>query len=68
MTQQSGDDQVAKTPQHHQQSWVTPGSVLLVASLPLCIGGYVGYRRALHESAVPETKGGAFRSKSKGNS
>ena len=65
MTQQSGDDQVAKTPQHHQQSWVTPGSVLLVSSLPLCIGGYVGYRRALHESTVPETKvfGG-----SKGNS
>jgi len=62
MTQQSGDDQVAnyeetKTPQHHQQFWVTPGSVLLVSSLPLCIGGYVGYRRALHESTVPETKG-----------
>lgn len=62
MTQQSGDDQVAnyeesKTPQHHQQSWVTPGSVLFVSSLPLCIGGYVGYRRALHESTVPETKG-----------
>ena len=61
MTQQSGDDQVAnyeetKTPQH-QQSWVTPGSVLLVSSIPLCIGGYVGYRRALHESTVPETKG-----------
>ena len=62
MTQQSGNDQVAnyeesKTQQHHQQSWVTPGSVLLVSSLPLCIGGYVGYRRALHESTVPETKG-----------
>ena len=61
MTQQSGDDQVAnyeetKTPQH-QQSWVTPGSVLLVSSIPLCIGGYVGYRRALHESTIPETKG-----------
>ena len=61
MTQQSGDDQVAKTPLH--QLSFTPGSALLVASLPLCIGGYVGYRRALHESAVPETKGGAFRSK-----
>ena len=62
MTQQSGDDQVAnyeetKTPQHHQQSWVTPGSVLLVSSIPLCIGGFVGYRRALHESTIPETKG-----------
>ena len=31
--------------------WLTPASALLVSSLPLAIGGYIGYRRALLESS-----------------
>ena len=31
--------------------WLTPASALLVSSLPLVIGGYIGYRRALQESS-----------------
>ena len=31
--------------------WLTPASALLVSSLPLAIGGYIGYRRALQESS-----------------
>jgi hypothetical protein len=32
-------------------SWLTPGSALLLSSLPLGLGAYIGYRRTLHESS-----------------
>ena len=32
-------------------SWLTPGSALLLSSLPIGLGAYIGYRRTLHESA-----------------
>lgn len=40
----------AAVPTSQQSPLITPGSALLFASLPLGLGAYIGYRRALHES------------------
>ncbi|KAL7439230.1 hypothetical protein ACHAXM_007842 [Skeletonema potamos] len=35
-----------------QQSLITPGRAFLFSSIPLTLGTYLGYRRALHESSL----------------
>ena len=66
---EEGDDQAnadanssANNSTLHPPASLTPGSALLIASLPLGIGGYIGYRRALHPSSSSSltTSNGAF--------
>mmetsp|Transcript_17625 Transcript_17625/g.27625 ORF Transcript_17625/g.27625 Transcript_17625/m.27625 type:complete len:208 (+) Transcript_17625:89-712(+) len=35
-----------------QQSFITPGRAFLFSSIPLTLGTYLGYRRAMHESSL----------------
>jgi hypothetical protein len=35
-----------------QQSFITPGRAFLFSSIPLTLGTYLGYRRAMHESSM----------------
>lgn len=35
-----------------QQSFLTPGRAFLFSSIPLTLGTYLGYRRAMHESSL----------------
>ncbi|KAL9187433.1 hypothetical protein ACHAXT_001536 [Thalassiosira profunda] len=56
----------ATSPQHPPPStpWLTPGSALLISSVPLGLGTYLGYRRSLHSSApsssASKLSGGVF--------
>ena len=47
----SANNTAAHTKSPLSTPWLTPASALLVSSLPLAIGGYIGYRRALQESS-----------------
>lgn len=42
----------AHPPPTTRTSRLTPGSALLLSSLPLGLGAYIGYRRTLHESSL----------------
>lgn len=42
-------------PDEQPTSWLTPGRLFFFSSLPLGIGTYIGYRRALAESASDTT-------------
>ena len=50
---QPSDDQSSNN--DASSSWLTPASALLASTLPLAIGGYIGYRRALQESSSSST-------------
>ncbi|KAL7528518.1 hypothetical protein ACHAXR_002495 [Thalassiosira sp. AJA248-18] len=47
--------------------WLTPGTALLISGLPLGLGAYMGYRRALHSSS-PSSSSTSSKSILKGNS
>mmetsp|Transcript_33113 Transcript_33113/g.70573 ORF Transcript_33113/g.70573 Transcript_33113/m.70573 type:complete len:239 (+) Transcript_33113:137-853(+) len=57
---QSNGDEASAEAAHPQaqlsfSAWLTPGTFLLFTSIPFGLGGYIGYRRALHSSSPPSS-------------
>ena len=46
------DSTPLNSPSSSQQALITPGRAFLFCSIPLTLGTYLGYRRAMHESSL----------------
>eukprot|EP00984_Skeletonema_dohrnii_P032282 scaffold26079_cov72-Skeletonema_dohrnii-CCMP3373.AAC.1 len=49
---ESGSNPTENNSSTTQQSFITPGRAFLFSSIPLTLGTYLGYRRAMHESSM----------------